>query len=82
MFERESKIWRRLNHPNILPLIGLAYDFGPIPCIITPWMSEGVLTDFIHRNHSQLTPERRFIIVGSLSQRLDRIYALPCSCTR
>lgn len=67
MFERESKTWRRLNHQNILPLIGLTYQFGPIPFLITPWMDEGPLTDFIYRNHSQLTMERKLIIVGYLS---------------
>lgn len=68
MFERESRTLMRLNHQNILPLIGLTYQFGPVPCIVTPWMDEGALTEFIHRNHSQLTSERQLVIVGSLSQ--------------
>lgn len=70
MFEREFRTWRGLSHQNILPLIGLTYQFGPIPCLITPWMDEGALTDFIHRNHSQLTVERKFVIVSYLFSRL------------
>ncbi|KAG6374128.1 hypothetical protein JVT61DRAFT_4773 [Boletus reticuloceps] len=73
MFERESRIWKKLNHRNILPLIGLTCEFGPIPSIITPWMSEGTLTGFVHRNHNQFTAERRLTIVGSLPQQLDDI---------
>jgi serine/threonine protein kinase len=74
VFEREFRTWRRLNHPNVLPLIGLTYEFGPIPCIVTPWMDEGTLTDFIHRNHTQLTMERKLIILREVASGLQYLH--------
>ncbi|KAF8130165.1 kinase-like protein [Boletus edulis] len=74
MFERESRTWKKLNHRNILPLIGLTYEFGPIPSIITPWMSEGTLTGFVHRNHNQFTAERRLTILHEVASGLRYLH--------
>ncbi|KAN0080145.1 Protein kinase-like domain containing protein [Tylopilus felleus] len=74
IFENEARQWRKLNHPNVLPLIGLTYGFGPIPCLITPWMKEGSLTDFIHRHHGQLTTEQKFIILYDIASGLRYLH--------
>ncbi|KAF9239435.1 kinase-like domain-containing protein [Melanogaster broomeanus] len=73
-FEREIGTWRRLNHPNILPLIGVTYEFGVLPALITPWMSEGSLTDFLERNHKELTMEDRFTMLLEMANGLRYLH--------
>ncbi|KIM74459.1 hypothetical protein PILCRDRAFT_14367 [Piloderma croceum F 1598] len=33
---RETRIWHSLSHKNVVPFLGLCYDFGPFPCMIVP----------------------------------------------
>ncbi|KAF8549373.1 kinase-like protein [Imleria badia] len=52
---REPGIWRRLENPNIVPLLGTARgeDFGSdYPCLVSMWMSNGTLTQYIHQDGS------------------------------
>ncbi|KIJ19321.1 hypothetical protein PAXINDRAFT_96726 [Paxillus involutus ATCC 200175] len=30
---RETEVWKRLKHPNILPLFGVTFGFGPLPAL-------------------------------------------------
>ena len=47
IFYREAVMWKRLTHPNILPLLGITLT--PLQLIST-WMSGGDLTGYI-KNH-------------------------------
>ncbi|KAF5371636.1 hypothetical protein D9758_003373 [Tetrapyrgos nigripes] len=51
----EMSIWRQLQHPNILPFVGV--DFHLFPgrrfCAISPWMSNGNLSSFLHDHPEQ-----------------------------
>ncbi|KAJ7586154.1 kinase-like domain-containing protein [Mycena floridula] len=48
---REALVWRQLNHPNVLPFLGVNVDlFAPSFCLISPWMSNGNLMQFLQRN--------------------------------
>ncbi|KAJ7596241.1 kinase-like domain-containing protein [Mycena floridula] len=48
---REAIIWKQLDHPNILPFFGVSEDiFPPSLCLISPWISNGNLIDYI-RTH-------------------------------
>ncbi|KZP07307.1 kinase-like protein [Athelia psychrophila] len=49
---REIKLWKRLCHPNIVPLLGLTTDFGNpfrpnLPGMVSPWMINGNLMAFV-----------------------------------
>ncbi|KAF8841068.1 kinase-like protein [Paxillus ammoniavirescens] len=74
IFERESRTWRTLNHPNILPLLGVIDGYGPLPSLITPWMSEGPLTNFLEHNHGELTIEKRFVMLCEVASGLRYIH--------
>ncbi|KDQ13261.1 hypothetical protein BOTBODRAFT_111840 [Botryobasidium botryosum FD-172 SS1] len=42
--ERETKVWKRLRHPNLLPFIGsVALGSPPILYMVSPWMENGDL---------------------------------------
>ena len=42
---QEIVIWRRLSHPNVLPVLGVSQDPFPL-CLITEWMLDGSIVDF------------------------------------
>ncbi|KAJ7572208.1 kinase-like domain-containing protein, partial [Mycena floridula] len=50
---REALLWKQLDHPNILPFLGLNTEmFTPTVCLISPWIANGNL-----RQYSALHPE-------------------------
>ncbi|KAK7031184.1 hypothetical protein VNI00_013600 [Paramarasmius palmivorus] len=52
---REAIIWRQLEHPNILPCLGLYYldDTHERICLVSPWMENGNLADFLQGRPSE-----------------------------
>ncbi|PAV17588.1 kinase [Pyrrhoderma noxium] len=45
-FVKELRVWSRLTHPNILPLIGYFME-GDYPSILSEWMEKGTARRFI-----------------------------------
>ena len=48
-FCREAVAWKHLQHPNILPLLGVSLTqrrFG----MVSEWMENGNINDFIQKN--------------------------------
>ena len=50
-FLEEVHTWSKLDHPNVLPLIGITTDFEKTVSIVSPWMEKGNARDFV-RNES------------------------------
>lgn len=54
---REAILWKMLNHPNILPFLGLyaSEQRWKIPCLVSPWISGGNVHEFLRRypNHNR-----------------------------
>ena len=46
-FRRELKIWGRLQHKNIVPLLGVVSGFGPLPSTVSPWFRNGSLSRYM-----------------------------------
>ena len=44
---REVHSWSKLDHPNILPLIGFTMDFENTVSVISPWMEKGNARQFV-----------------------------------
>ena len=40
--------WSKLDHPNVLPLIGITTQFDLTVSIVSPWMENGNARDFVH----------------------------------
>ncbi|KAJ7134330.1 kinase-like domain-containing protein, partial [Mycena epipterygia] len=47
-FGHEALIWRQLSHPNLLPFYGLYYFEGRL-CLLSPWMSNGHVMEFLQK---------------------------------
>ncbi|KAJ7145858.1 kinase-like domain-containing protein [Mycena epipterygia] len=61
-FCREALVWQRLQHPFILPLIGIDREiFPPSLCMVSPWMEHGTvlkyLNDHVRANVDKLLSE-------------------------
>jgi serine/threonine protein kinase len=50
-----------MSHPNVMPLLGISRDFGPLPAMISPWYACGNASHFIETNPN---PDRMRIIRG------------------
>ncbi|KAF9648291.1 kinase-like protein [Thelephora ganbajun] len=46
---QEIVIWRRLSHPNVLPVLGVSLELFPL-CVITEWMIDGDIMDFTSKH--------------------------------
>jgi serine/threonine protein kinase len=50
-FSHEAVTWRQLSHPNLLPFYGIHHlnDNPSRLCLISPWMGNGRVTQFLKR---------------------------------
>ncbi|KAJ7500320.1 kinase-like domain-containing protein [Mycena galericulata] len=46
----EAKIWRLLDHPNILPFLGISLDLGLSPALISPYCESGPIMKYLQSN--------------------------------
>ena len=46
---QEIVVWRRLSHPNVLPVLGISPKLFPL-CVVTEWMINGNIVDFVFNN--------------------------------
>ncbi|KAL0058747.1 Rho guanine nucleotide exchange factor [Marasmius tenuissimus] len=46
---REAIVWKQLDHPNILPFLGIYYldDTRQRICLVSPWQERGNLVDYL-----------------------------------
>ncbi|OAX38459.1 kinase-like protein, partial [Rhizopogon vinicolor AM-OR11-026] len=68
---RELKVWSRLKHDCILPLWGVANNFGPYPAMICPWVKNGTLTGFLEREQGMLTSQDKFSLLNDIALGLQ-----------
>ncbi|KAG2060086.1 kinase-like protein, partial [Suillus hirtellus] len=66
---REVYVWIQLLHYNILPLEGVTFaeEFGLLPALVTPWMENGSLDDYLKREdvfNSDSTLQVREVAAG------------------
>ena len=65
--KREIFVWSRLDHKNVLPLLGVitnhSLNHSPLPSMVSPWMMNGSLNKFLKLCGSSLNVEARLVIV-------------------
>jgi hypothetical protein len=72
---RELKVWGRLKHDSILPLWGVATDFGPYPAMICPWADNGTLTGYLERQESLLSSNDKFSLLNDIAIGLQYLHS-------
>ncbi|KAG2041326.1 hypothetical protein BDR03DRAFT_1007172, partial [Suillus americanus] len=63
--------WKPLRHDNILILYGFAYGFGPVPAIVSPWMSNGSLSTYLDKNYDSLSMANKFGLLADVAAGLQ-----------
>ncbi|KAF9060035.1 kinase-like domain-containing protein [Rhodocollybia butyracea] len=59
---KEVLLWRQLNHPNILPFLGVNTElFTPSFCIVSPWMLNGDIISYAQKNPLDLDMKLKHI---------------------
>jgi len=49
---RELKVWSEVKHPNIIPLLGISWDFArpDSPCLVFPYLRHGSIVKYLNEN--------------------------------
>ena len=76
---RELRVWSKMKHENIVPLLGLWLDYQrnasdiPSPCPIAPLMKEGSLEDYLLVRPELPTLARMTIVSTNLKSHIHSI---------
>jgi len=60
-FRREWKIWGRLQHRNVVPLLRVVSGFGPLPSTVSPWFSNGSLSCYLAGHQRSRSEKHRLL---------------------
>ncbi|KIJ09859.1 hypothetical protein PAXINDRAFT_17073 [Paxillus involutus ATCC 200175] len=74
-FRRELGIWRRLDHPNIVPFLGTTSDFGPYISMVAMWMPKGTLHAFLEKHGDGLSTIDRFGLLQDIATGLEYLHS-------
>lgn len=81
--QREAKIWAKLDHPYILSFIGTSDVFQPQLALISPWMENGTVIQYVKMNAGV---DRRKLVCAidffffKKYKRIMRCYVDPGNC--
>ncbi|KAF8119230.1 kinase-like domain-containing protein [Boletus edulis] len=69
MARRELGIWRRLDHPNIVPFLGIATGFGVSgsTSLVSSWMCNGTLASFLQKYENLEVGHRLRLVMHSFT---------------
>ncbi|KAF8553718.1 WD40 repeat-like protein [Imleria badia] len=72
MLRRELGIWRRLNHKNVVPFLGIAYGFGMHGAfsLVSLWMPNESLHHFLAKNDNNLDLGYRLRVLLNIASGL------------
>ncbi|KAG1852937.1 kinase-like domain-containing protein [Suillus tomentosus] len=73
-FRREIGIWRRLQHPNILRLLGTTRGFSRSVALLAPWIVNGNLTSFLSQNTDTLGLRDRLLLLRDIAAGLNYLH--------
>ncbi|KAF8120266.1 kinase-like domain-containing protein [Boletus edulis] len=77
MIRRELGIWRRLEHQNIVPFLGIAYGFGRQgqASLVSLWMANGSLRGFLAEHDDQLAVSHRLQLLSDIANGLCYLHS-------
>jgi serine/threonine protein kinase len=61
---REVLVWQRLTHENVLPLLGTVSHFGRYMSLVSPWMDNGSLMQYLQECGDNMSLMRRLQLVS------------------
>ncbi|KAF8212855.1 kinase-like domain-containing protein, partial [Mycena galopus ATCC 62051] len=71
-FCREALVWQRLQHPHILPFIGIDREaFPPSLCMVSPWMEHGTVLKYLS-DHGRSNVDK---LLSEIAQGLQYLHS-------
>ncbi|KAG2033156.1 kinase-like domain-containing protein [Suillus americanus] len=70
---REAYVWIQLSHNHILPFEGVTEGFGPLPALVTPWMENGSLNNYL-RQEVGLSREMKLSMAREVAAGLQYLH--------
>ncbi|KAF8549953.1 kinase-like protein, partial [Imleria badia] len=79
MLRRELGIWRRLDHLNVVPFLGIAYGFGMrgAMSLVSLWMRNESLHHFLAKHDDNLGLGHRLQFLLDIANGLHYLHSLP-----
>ncbi|KAF9257175.1 kinase-like protein [Marasmius fiardii PR-910] len=77
-FYKEALLWTQLSHPNVLPFLGVnTTDFSGRFCLVSPWMVNGEIKNFLKENpgHDKLVAITEIAAGMSYLHSVDIVHA-------
>ncbi|KAG1730479.1 kinase-like domain-containing protein [Suillus lakei] len=71
---REAYVWIKLSHNRILSLKGVTEGFGQLPALVSPWMENGSLNDYLRRGFPQLSGPRKLELIEEVAAGLSYLH--------
>ncbi|THU99271.1 kinase-like protein [Dendrothele bispora CBS 962.96] len=71
---KELRVWKRLNHPNILPLYGLTSELGSLPAMVCPWQEHGNLTRHLALVGHEMSSKDRYDMLMQVVKGLQYLH--------
>ncbi|KAG2071008.1 kinase-like protein [Suillus decipiens] len=72
---RESQCWVKLKHRNIVYTYGMTSGFSVFPAVVTTWMRNGTLTEYLDQQYSYLTPRGRLHLLNDVASGLCYLHS-------
>ncbi|KAF5353079.1 hypothetical protein D9758_008754 [Tetrapyrgos nigripes] len=74
-FLKEAILWRQLDHPNILPFLGLYFldECKKRLCLVSPWMENGNARQYLNKNSEKVID--RTLLVYDVANGLSYLHA-------
>ncbi|KAG1720688.1 uncharacterized protein EDB91DRAFT_324365 [Suillus paluster] len=73
---RELKVWLRLKHPTIVPLLGTANVDSPFPALVSQWMISGTLYVYL-KETTTLTASAKVQLANGVAEGLKYRSLIP-----
>lgn len=74
-FLSDFRARKQLQHENILPLLGISYDFGLLPAMVSPWMDNDSLTTYLKCNFTALPIESKLRILRQVARGVSYLHS-------
>ncbi|KZP04661.1 kinase-like protein [Athelia psychrophila] len=72
---REISIWQRLKHENVLPLLGTVQHFGRYISLVSPWMENGSLVQYLKECGGDMGMLRRLQLASEVASGLSYLHS-------
>ncbi|KAJ8591202.1 kinase-like protein [Rhizopogon salebrosus TDB-379] len=73
--QRELKVWLKLRHSTIVPLLGIAFLDHPFPALVSQWMPSGTLYNYLEKRAMSLTAPARVDLVKGVADGLNYLHS-------